>query len=340
MDHRFSQQLQAMPKLELHIHLEGTFDLDTICSLAQRYQMPLPRPRETLLQFEGLSEFLAMLDCICGLAHEKDDARALAYRYAQYARSQGTVYSEVIVNPSHWKNLSAPALLTGVLEGFDQAFGDGLPDCRLLVSLRREQSIQSAGEMVDWMLSHPHPRLVGLSIDGNEALAADSNPRFAPLFARARQAGLGIAVHAGESSGPEGVEEALDLLHARRIDHGVRAMESPALLERLKEEKIPLNVCFTSNVVGGLYTPQSHPLGELYRGGQLVTVNTDDPMLLGISLLTELALVADQYHWGIRDLLTLQSHGVEAAFCTEEEKAALRSRLRQFEQTLSTDDNV
>lgn len=335
MDSRLEQQLQSMPKLELHIHLEGTFDLDSICSLAQRYQIPLPRPRETLLQFEGLTEFLAMLDCICGLAHETEDARTLAYRYAQYARTQGTIYSEVIVNPSHWKNLKYSKLLTGVLEGFEQAHLDGLPDCRILVSLRRDQSIQSAEEMVDWMLSHPHPRLVGLSIDGNEALAADSNPRFAPLFARAHQAGLGIAVHAGESSGPDGVREALDLLRAQRIDHGVRAIESPALLERLKEEKIPLNVCFTSNVVGALYTPQSHPLGELYRGGQLVTVNTDDPMLLGISLLTELALVAEQYHWGIRDLLRLQYHGVEAAFCTEGEKAALRSRLHQFEQTLA-----
>jgi len=327
------ETLASMPKLELHIHLEGTFDLDTICELAEKSHTPLPRPREELLQFSGLTEFLSLLDWICALVHDEEDAQTLAYRYAAYAKTQGVIYTEVIVNPSHWKNITVEKLLPSILAGFDQAAQDGLPDCRLLVSLRREQPDEEAAGTVDWVLAHPHPRLIGLSVDGNEQLSEGSNRRFAPLFAKAKAAGLGITVHAGESSGPEGVADAMDRLGAQRIDHGVRAIEDPALLERLKTQQIPLNVCFTSNVIGGLYTAQTHPLKALYQNGQLVTASTDDPMLLDLPLLKELTVVAEQCGWGLRELFQLQYHAVEAAFCKEAEKQALRACLDSFRET-------
>ncbi|MFR6095228.1 MAG: adenosine deaminase family protein [Dysosmobacter welbionis] len=263
----------------------------------------------------------------------RETAQQIAYRHAKYAQEQGILYTEIIVNPSHWKNIRTGELLTGVLEGFDQAGADGLPDCRLLVSLRREQDTASARRTIEWILSHRHPRLVGVSVDGNEACSQDSNQRFAPLLARAAEAGLGIAVHAGESSGPEGVQEALELLGAKRIDHGVRAVEDLKLLERLLRERISLNICYTSNVAGGLYTPGNHPLGELYSRGISVTVNTDDPQLLRVSLSQELQRVAEQYHWKIEELLKLQYYAVDAAFCTEERRSELLSRLHQFEAT-------
>lgn len=328
------QQLRALPKLELHIHLEGTFDLDTMCCLAEKNGVPLPRPREALISFSGLSEFLDLLDWICSLAREKKDARDLAYHFAEYAREQGIVYAEVMVNPSHWKNLAVGDVVSGILEGFDQAGADGLPDCRLLVSLRREQSAASAERTVEWVFSHPHSRLLGLSADGNEALAKDSNRHLAPFFAKAREAGLGVTVHAGESSGPEGVAAALDCGGAQRIDHGVRAVEDGALLERLQKDRVPLNVCFTSNVVGGLYSAETHPLKRLYDKGLLVTVGTDDPMLLNNTLCQELSKVAGQYGWTMEDLVRLQYNAIQAAFCTEEEKDRLREQLRLFEVSL------
>lgn len=324
------QQLVSLPKLEMHIHLEGTFDLDTICEFAQKSGVPLPRPREELIRFSNLTEFLSLLDWICSLVRDGSDAEKLAYRYAQYARSQGVIYTEVIVNPSHWKNIKEEILLPNVLAGFDRAAAEGLPDCRLLVSLRREQSTESAERTVEWVLQNPHHRLLGLSVDGNEALSADSNRRFAPLLARARRAGLALTVHAGESSGPEGVREALDVLNARRIDHGVRSVEDAALLERLEAQKIPLNVCFTSNVIGGLYTEQTHPLGELFRRGLIVTASTDDPMLMQLPLVRELEIIAAQYGWGMQELLRLQFNAVNAAFCTEREKEPLYARLEEF----------
>lgn len=322
--------LLALPKLELHIHLEGTFDLDLISQLAQKSNTSLPRPRESLLQFSTLAEFLSLLDWICALVRDGEDAKTLAYRYAQYARSQGVIYSEVIINPSHWKNISLEQLLPSVLAGFEAAQAEGLPDCRLLVSLRREQSTESARDTIDWVLAHPHPKLLGISVDGDEALSADSNRRFAPLLQKAKQAGLGITVHAGESSGPEGVMEALELLGAQRIDHGVRASEDPSVLETLWTKRIPLNVCYTSNLIGGVYTAEQHPLGNLYQAGQIVTVSTDDPMLLDLPLLKELDITAQCYQWSMADLIRLQQNAISAAFCGEEEKRTLRNCLEDF----------
>lgn len=248
---------------------------------------------------------------------------------------QGVCYSEVIINPSHWKNIDFSQLLCGVLEGFDEAENAGLPDCRLLVSLRREQDSESAIQVVDWVIKHPHHRLLGMSVDGNEALSVDSNLRFAPILQHAQDNGLHLTVHAGESSGPEGVRGALDVLHAERIDHGVRSVEDPELLQRLKDAHVALNVCFSSNVIGGLYSPQTHPLGKLFSDGQLVTVSTDDPMLLDLPLLKELQIVAEQYGWGINEVLQLHKNAVAAAFCTQEEKEKLYAYIDVFQKKLS-----
>ena len=113
----------------------------------------------------------------------------------------------------------------------------------------------------------------------------------------------------------------------------MRAIEDEALLQRLKAGRIALNVCFSSNVIGGLYSAQTHPLGQLFADGQCVTVSTDDPMLLDLPLLKELQTVADQYGWGLRELWQLQQNAVGAAFCTQEEKQALRRKLDTFRRS-------
>ena len=327
--------IRKMPKLEMHIHIEGTFDKETVCGLAKSQGIQLPRPESSLFAFSDLAEFLDMLDWICSLVKDRQTARQIAYRFAEYAREQNIIYAEVIVNPSHWKHIAIGELSEGILEGFDEAYKDNLADCRLLISLRREQDTQSASDTVDWLLQHRHPRIIGLSIDGNEELAENSNERFAPLFAKCRNAGLKAAVHAGESSGPEGVIGALDMLKADRIDHGVRAIDDPDLLRRLKEGRVPLDVCFTSNVLSGVYTEDSHPLGRLYDAGINVNASTDDPHLFQITLCSELERIAERYSWDISTLLQLQYNALEAAFCNDADKASIRSRLDAFRQSIS-----
>ncbi len=329
MKNNLHNYIKAMPKVELHVHLEGAFTPNLSMRLAEQAHVPLRRSKEDLFGFTTLADFLEMLDWNCNLVRCRSDARDLAYHFCEYFHSQGIAYAEVITNPTHWANLPLAEQIGGILEGFEQAAAEDLCDCHLLVSLLRTQSTESAERTVDWVIAHPHSRLVGLSVDGNEA-AAESNERFAPLFYRAKEAGLHRTAHAGESSGPQGVKEALDILGAERIDHGVRAIDDPKLLDRLKREHIPLNICFSSNLLGGLYTEENHPLKALYKHGIPVTINTDDPQILNCHLNDEIVYVATLYDWTVDDLRRLQHNAVDAAFCNREEKVKLHNMIDAY----------
>ena len=326
MNQLLKAAIEKLPKLELHIHLEGVFTKELVCELARKNSIKMPRSKEDMFAFTGLGDFLELLDFNCSCVYDEDDARKVAYSFCQYAKQQNIVYAEVIVNPTHWHSLGYKRMIPAVLKGFADGAKDNLCDCRLLVSLLRTQSTQSASETVDWLISHPHPRLIGLSVDGDEA-AAESNERFAPLFEKAKKNGLHLTAHAGESSGPEGIREALGLLGAERIDHGVRAIEDESLMEELREKQIPCNICFTSNIVGGLFSENTHPLKTFYDRGLCVNLSTDDPMILETPLCDELFRVAELYGWHEDTLRALERNAVKAAFCSEPEKEALRALL-------------
>jgi adenosine deaminase len=192
----------------------------------------------------------------------------------------------------------------------------------------RQQTAAEATELVEWLVERRHPRIVGLSIDGNEVAAGRTGPRFAAAFARARDCGLHRTVHAGESSGPEGVRDALDLLFAERIDHGVRAIEDPELVAELAQRQIPLDVCPGSNVKLGLYSDRaSHPLDALRRAGVRVSINTDDPAMMGHTLVSEYADTAQAYEWDASILRDIARTSIDASFCQPELRQHLLATL-------------
>jgi adenosine deaminase len=176
-----------------------------------------------------------------------------------------------------------------------------------------------------------HPRVVALSVDGNEATAGRTGPRFADAFRRAGENGLRRTVHAGESSGPEGVWDAVNLLGADRIDHGVRAIEDSALVHMLADRQIPLGVCPTSNLVLGVYpTMQDHPLEKLREAGVRVSVNTDDPALLGASLVGEYALCRSTFGWTDAITKSVAQTSIDASFASADVKMKLLEALKDW----------
>ncbi len=212
--------------------------------------------------------------------------------------------------------------------GFTEAEQDGLPPVGLCVSLLRPQSADAAAELVDRLITLKHPRVVALSVDGNEATAGRTGPRFHDAFRRAGAAGLRRTVHAGESSGPEGVWDAVELLGADRIDHGVRAIEDPALVAMLADRQIPLGICPTSNLVLGVYPSiQDHPIERLRSAGVRVSVNTDDPALLGASLVGEYSLCRKSFGWSDALTRAVARTSIDASFATDDVKAALLRAL-------------
>jgi adenosine deaminase len=326
-------RLRALPKAEVHAHLEGCFEPDVLEQWARQAGVAMPRPREQLLQFEGLADFLHFLDWACGLASTRERLAELSYGYSRRLADGGAGYADVIVNPTHWRAWHGrlPDMIDAIDAGFTAAEQDGLPPVGLCVSLLRTQSADAAAELVDTLVSLRHPRVVALSIDGNEAAAGRTGPRFVQAFRRAGAAGLRRTVHAGESSGPEGVRDAIELLGADRIDHGVRSIEDPELVAQLVERQIPLGICPTSNLKLGVYASiENHPIDRLRRAGVAVSINTDDPVLLGASLVGEYALCSQAFGWSDDDLRALARNSIDASFTNADVKAKLIRALSSW----------
>ncbi len=323
------EQVRAVPKIELHIHLEGTFRPDRVVELAAMAGEEPPRPVDRLFEVDNLADFLETLDWVCGLVRDEPTAEQVAYDFATYAHDQGIVYAEVIVNPTHWSGLTTAELFSACARGFDRAQADGLGDFRLLPSILRQQSEQEARQLVEWIEGAGLDRIVGLSIDGNEEAAGRTGPRFAPAYAHAARIGLGRTAHAGESSGAEGVRDAIELLGVSRIDHGVRCIEDPEVLDIVLNRGVTLNFCLTSNCTLLYSSLDEHPIRALAAADVHFTINTDDPETLGVSLCSELVLAAEHLDWSLSGLVAAQHRAVDAAFCSEADKQALRALIDQ-----------
>jgi adenosine deaminase len=330
---RESSRLKLLPKAEVHLHLEGCFEAATIAQWAKTEGVALPRPQEDLFKFSGLTDFLAFLDLACGLARNTARLVELSYGLCLRLADNGTGYADVIFNPTHWHAWRGRlgAMLDAMDAGFKAAEQDGLPSVGLCISLLRTQSGDEALELVDALRTMRHPRVVALSVDGNEATAGRTGPRFADAFRRAGENGLRRTVHAGESSGPEGVWDAVNLLGADRIDHGVRSIEDSALVRMLADRQIPLGICPTSNLVLSVYPSiQEHPVEKLRAAGVRVSVNTDDPALLGASLVGEYALCRHTFGWTDEITKSVAKTSIDASFASADVKTKLLEALKDW----------
>ncbi|AOW11682.1 adenosine deaminase [Hydrogenophaga crassostreae] len=327
------ERLRMLPKAEVHLHLEGAFEPAVLAQWAQEAGVPMPRPVEHLLDFQGLADFLHFLDWACGLASTSERLAELSHGLSKRLAASGVGYADVIVNPTHWHAWDGrlKAMLDAIDAGFSAAEREGFTPVGLCVSLLRTQSADDAVQLVNALIELAHPRVVALSIDGNEAAAGRTGPRFVEAFRRAGAAGLKRTVHAGESSGPEGVRDAIELLGADRIDHGVRAIEDPGVVRLLVERGIPLGICPTSNILLGVCPSiERHPIERLRQAGVRVSINTDDPVLLGTTLEKEYALCRSAFGWSDDVLRAVARTSIEASFAGEVVKDRLRQALSRW----------
>ena len=192
--------LARLPKAEVHVHLEGCFDPSTLERWSDEAGAPMPRPREKLFEFTGLADFLQFLDWACGLADTEDRLVRMAHDFCRRLQTDGAGYADLIVNPTHWSAWRGRtrAMVEALNSGFTSAERDGLPPVGLCVSLLRTQTAEEAADLVNQLIGWRLPRVVALSIDGDEAAAGRTGPRFAEAFRKAGEAGLKRTVHAGE----------------------------------------------------------------------------------------------------------------------------------------------
>ena len=330
--------LRALPKVELHCHVDGAARVATLLELARAGGHALPpgvRDAAGLLPHvrvapdcRSLDDFLRTFDTFYPWLAAPGAMARLARELVEDAAADGIVHLEARLCPAlqaSGPRHGAEDVLRETLAGLSD--GSRATGCTTgaIVCLYRSLPRDVNAGLLELALRWHGRGVVGLDLAGPERL---SGAPLAVLFDRARDAGLPITVHAGEAAGPASVREALDLLHARRLGHGVAVARDPALLARVREAGITLECCLTSNLqTGAVPSLVRHPFDALRRAGVDVTLSTDDPGVCGTRLSGELELAAATWGLGLADLSALQRLAAAAAFLPESQREELRSRL-------------
>jgi adenosine deaminase len=321
----------AVPKAELHVHLEGTADPALISRLARRNQMHLPEGMLADAQRFDWSDFLHFLqtyDLAASVIRTPQDYRDVTFEYLSACAAEGAIYVELIASPDHASavGLSDAEHFAAIAQGIDDARAAHGIEARIVATCLRNRGAEGAEDVARRVVAHRHPYVVGFNMAGDEA-GFPPEP-FRRAFAIAADGGLGCSVHAGEHAGPASVRGAMDLPGVTRISHGVRAAEDPALVAELAERGLVLEVCPGSNIALGVYTSYAqHPLRALHEAGVRVTLGSDDPPYFATSIGREYAIAQEHMGFADTELLGMTRGAVDAAFADEALKAALRARL-------------
>jgi aminodeoxyfutalosine deaminase len=314
----------SYPKIELHVHLEGTIRPAALLQIARRNGIALPADSEAELariyEFRDFTHFLQVWMLTTAVLRTRHDFHQVVTDYAAEAASHGAVYLEAIISPAEpaGRGVRWEEIFDGYCDGVQEARERHGITVALTPDIPRGYPVEAAELTVKYAIANAGRGIVGIGLGGSESHPLDP---FEPVFARARQAGLGSVPHAGESEGPPSIRAALDVLGADRIRHGIRAIEDPGLVSELADRGIVLDVCPTSNVrTGVVRSLADHPLPALLAAGVRCTINTDDPAMFGNDLGSEHA-TALQLGASPR---TSYEAGVHGALCDDQTRADLR----------------
>jgi len=281
---RLPALLAAMPKAELHIHIEGSLEPELIFSLAQRNGVPLPYASIEELRrayaFTSLQSFLDIYYAGASVLLTEQDFHDMAWAYLQRAAADNVLRAEIFFDPqTHTARGVAMATVIAGLHRACRAAQQLGVDAELILCFLRHLSEEEAFETLEQALPH-RDKFIGVGLDSSEV--GHPPEKFARVFAKCRQQGLHLVAHAGEEGPPAYVWSALDVLKVERIDHGVQSTRDPALMRRLAQDRIPLTVCPLSNLKLCVFpTLARHNLRELLDAGLAATVNSDDPAYFG-----------------------------------------------------------
>jgi adenosine deaminase len=320
-----SDLVSELPKAELHLHIEGTLEPDLMLTLGERNGVPLRYATvEEALQayeFTDLQSFLKIYYEGARVLQKEEDFHDLTWAYLERARRDNVVHAEIFFDPQAHTERGVPfeVVLEGIHLALDAAAAELGITSRLILCFLRHLSPEQAMATLEQALVH-RDAIVGVGLDSSEL----GNPpsRFTRVFDRAREEGFLTVAHAGEEGPPEYIWEALDLLHVRRIDHGVRCLEDDKLVERLRRDRVPLTVCPLSNVKLRVFDRiEKHSIARLLDAGLCVTVNSDDPAYFGGYINENFRAVVDAHEIDRAGLLRLVRNSFVGSFLDDAAKS-------------------
>lgn len=332
--------IKALPKTELHLHIEGTLEPELIFELAERNNVALPYDSVQALKdayaFTDLQSFLDLYYAGASVLITEQDFYDMTMAYLKRAHADGVCHTEIMFDPqTHTeRGIDIETVFSGIARAVrDMQKETGLSSY-LLMSFLRHLSEEAAFETLEAALPLREAYddiWVGIGLDSSEV----GNPpeKFSRVFERCRELGFRLVAHAGEEGPAQYVRDALDLLKVERIDHGVRSSEDAALMQRLIDEQIPLTVCPLSNLKLCVVDDMAkHNLADFLRRGVLVTVNSDDPAYFGGYVADNYLAVANALKLTRGELAQLADNSIMASFLPIGRKAALRARVRAIAQ--------
>ncbi len=326
--------IAGLPKAELHVHQVGSASPRIVAELAQRHPGTVPTDPDALadyFRFDDFAHFIEIYLAVVELVRTAEDVAWLTYEAGRDMAAQQIRYAELTVTPylSVGPRLPAEAFLEAIEDArvrVERDFGVAL---QWIFDIPADFGMPAAEQTASIALDHDVPGLVGLGVGGSE----EGFPRtmFTAQFNRARAAGLHAVPHAGETTGPQTVWDAVTSLGAERIEHGISAVGDPELLAHLAEQQITLDVCLTSNVaLGAVASLDVHPLPALVAAGVPVSINTDDPPMFGTDLNAEYAIAARLLDLDEAGLADLARHAAQAGFGASGERAALIEEIDRY----------
>ena len=319
--------MRLRPRVEIHLHLEGSVTRRRVATLWERRDAGMPSDPAALYRHSSFPEFLVHFAQVTRLLRHPQDLACVASDLCRHLKHQGVAAAEVFFSPVIFMRRGIPFLemLEAIEEAVERERDRGGPCVAWILDGVRQWGPAALETHLECARSAPG-RILGIGMGGDERSVPASE--FADLFAQARKMGLRTVAHAGEFEGPRSVWEAVELLGAERVGHGIRASEDPALLRMLRRRSVPLEVCPTSNLrtrVVGRW--RDHPLPALVQARLRVTVNSDDPALFRTSLVSELRALDTRFHLPLRAIQRIEEEGIRASFLAPSSKKELLARL-------------
>jgi adenosine deaminase/aminodeoxyfutalosine deaminase len=327
--------LRRLPKVELHLHLEGTIQPETLLQLSKRHDTePLTtEAARKLYVYENFSGFMDSFKAVSARLKGPDDYELITYNMIRDLAAQGVLHAEVYISFGiiyYWKNQEVEPYVEAIERGRVKGEKDFGTTVYWLIDAVRHFGADEATKVFRKAaeLRKLYPSIVGIGIGGDEARG--SADLFRKSYAEAKAVGLRLTAHAGETIGPESIWAALNI-GAERIGHALSAQNDAELLDVLAAKQVPLELNVTSNIrTGCCKSFEEHPVKLYFESGLMVTINSDDPPMFGSNLLNEYVLVQEMFEFSLEQMRELAANAVEASFLPPERKLELLQRVEQY----------
>lgn len=332
--------IQRMPKIEIHVHLQGATRPETLLKLAKRHRVELPvktldEVREWY-KFKDFRNFINIYVEICKAINVPKDLELMTWEFLQGQAEQNIVYSEVTYTPAirnHRQGFTFDQQLEAINKSIRRAERELGVSMALVIDIPRDISSAEADLYVEWAIEGYGNGVVAFGLGGYEPGNPPEN--YAKQFERIQAEGIPIVPHAGETVGPESIWSALKVCHPVRIGHGVRCIEDDTLVALLRDTQIPLEVNPVSNVrLGVVNSISEHPIQKLIDAGLYITVNSDDPPMFNTTLTNEFLVCAEAFGWSADLIQKLTMNALEASFLPDTKKSTMRHNFKQEFRTL------